>query len=157
VRADSNDYTKDPIAYINVDAWGEGGTPIIKPAVQGTNCLLVGIDDVLEVPPSLASIIKDTPSLSYLFTVLPESQLKSLENDAGLTVFLPEDDAWDQLHPVIKMYLESPFATGDLRWIVRMHVADGKLGYSDRFGDVRKSKYNHSMHFHYSNINLCAP
>lgn len=157
VRADSGGYTNDPTAYINVDAWGEGGTPIVKPAVQGTNCLLVGINDVLEVPTSLATIIRDTPSLSYLSTVLPESQMKSLENDPGLTVFLPEDDAWDQLHPVIKMYLESPFATGDLRWIVGMHVADGKLGYSDRFGDVRKSKYNHPMHSRYSCINRCAP
>jgi solute carrier family 25 (mitochondrial carnitine/acylcarnitine transporter), member 20/29 len=141
VRADSTGYTEEPTAYINVDAWGQGGTPVVKPAVQGTDCLLLGIDDVLELPPSLGSIIRDTPSLSYLSTVLPESQMKSLENDPGLTVFLPEDDAWDDLHPVIKMYLESPFAIGDLRWIVGMHVADGKLRYSDRFGDGRRSMY----------------
>lgn len=130
-------------AYLDVDAFGQNGSPVVKEPVSGTNCLLVGIDDVLEVPKSLAAIIKDTPALSYLANVLPEAQMQSLETDPGLTVFLPEDDAWDTLHPVIRMYLESPFAHGDLKWIVGMHVADGKLGYSDRFGEATRSKFHY--------------
>ncbi|KIM24038.1 hypothetical protein M408DRAFT_76434 [Serendipita vermifera MAFF 305830] len=138
VRGDGDALDGSTKAYVDVDASGQNGTPVVKDPVSGTNCLLVGINDVLEVPKSLAAIIKDTPELSYLVNVLPEAQMQSLEKDPGLTVFLPEDDAWGVLHPVIRLYLESPFARGDLKWIVGMHVADGKLGYSDRFGDATR-------------------
>ncbi|KIM19356.1 hypothetical protein M408DRAFT_31302, partial [Serendipita vermifera MAFF 305830] len=138
VRGDGDALDGSTKAYVDVDASGQNGTPVVKEPVSGTNCLLVGINDVLEVPKSLAAIIKDTPELSYLVNVLPEAQMQSLEKDPGLTVFLPEDDAWGVLHPVIRLYLESPFARGDLKWIVGMHVADGKLGYSDRFGEATR-------------------
>lgn len=139
LRSSSSSSSFEPTAYINVDAWGEGGTPVVKPAVQGTDCLLVGINDVLEPPPSLAAILRNTPALSYLSYLLPESVMNDMANSPGLTVFLPEDDAWGDLHPVVKKYLEGPFATRDLRWIAGMHMAEGALGYSDRFGDVTKS------------------
>jgi solute carrier family 25 carnitine/acylcarnitine transporter 20/29 len=137
--------TRDSKTYVAVDAMGEGGISSSKDPVQGTNCLLVGISEVIEVPPSLGEIIRNTPSLSYLVNILPESQLQALEALPGLTVFLPEDNAWDILHPVIRLYLESPFSNGDLKWIVGMHVADGKLGYTDRFGDLTKSKSEPSL------------
>ena len=67
--------------------------------------------------------------------------MDDLEKQGGLTVFLPEDDGWDELHPIIRLYLESPFAHADLKWILGMHMADGKLGYSTRFGDATKSEF----------------
>lgn len=125
--------------YVGVDALGENGVLVSKDPVRGTNCTLIGIDDVLETPSSVASIIRSTPSLSYLADILPDSQIEALGKSPGLTVFLPEDDAWSTLHPVIRLYLESSFAHADLRWIVGMHVADGPLGYTDRFGASTKS------------------
>lgn len=131
--------------YVGVDAGGQDGTLVSKEPVSGTNCMLVGIDDVLDTPSSLANVIRNTPSLSYLANILPEAQMNALEVSPGLTVFLPEDSAWDTLHPVVRDYLESPFAHEDLRWIVGMHVADGKLGYTDRFGDATKSTYTSAI------------
>jgi len=131
---------RDGRPYVGVDALGQDGVLAAKQPVSGTNCLLVGIDDVMDTPSSLAAIIRGTPSLSYLANILPGSQMEALEASPGLTVFLPEDSAWMNLHQLIRDYLESPFAHADLRWIVGMHVADGKLGYTDRFGDATKSK-----------------
>ncbi|CAG7847090.1 SubName: Full=Uncharacterized protein {ECO:0000313/EMBL:CCA69126.1} [Serendipita indica DSM 11827] len=130
--------SRDGHAYVGVDAYGQSGISTAKDPVNGTNCMLIGIKDVIETPSSLAAIIRDTPSLSYLSKILPESQMDDLEKQPGLTVFLPEDDGWDELHPIIRLYLESPFAHADLKWILGMHMADGKLGYSTRFGDSTK-------------------
>ncbi|KAG8835969.1 hypothetical protein FRC17_010938 [Serendipita sp. 399] len=129
---------RDGTAYVNVDAFGKQGIPTAKDAVTGTNCMLVGIQEVIEPPGSLASVIRNTPSLSYLLKILPEVQLKALEMTPGLTVFLPENEAWKRLPRVVRIYLESQFSTVDLKRIVGMHAASGRLGYTSRFKDATK-------------------
>ncbi|KAG8838615.1 hypothetical protein FRC18_003873 [Serendipita sp. 400] len=125
-------------AYVSVDAFGEQGIPTAKDPVSGTNCMLIGIHEVIEPPGSLANIIRGTPALSYLTNILPEAQMKALEITPGLTVFLPENKAWNRLPRVVRLYLESQFSNADLKWIVGMHAAAGKLGYTTRLKDATK-------------------
>ncbi|KAG8875440.1 hypothetical protein FRC20_003854 [Serendipita sp. 405] len=125
-------------AYVSVDAFGEQGIPTAKDPVSGTNCMLIGIHEVIEPPSSLANIIRGNPALSYLTNILPEAQMKALEITPGLTVFLPENKAWNRLPRVVRLYLESQFSNADLKWIVGMHAAAGKLGYTTRLKDATK-------------------
>lgn len=129
---------RDDKAFVNVDANGEQGIPIVKKAAYGTNSLLIGIDDVISVPTDLATIVRKNAALTYVAKILRDSHFKILGSTPGLTVFLPEDSAWSELHPVERLYLESEFAEDDLRWILGMHAANSKIGWSDTFGEHAK-------------------
>ena len=53
-----------------------------------------------------------------------------------LTVFLPVDDAWEALPPYERLYLESEFATDDLKRILNMHsvlLEEKEVKWSDSF------------------------
>jgi solute carrier family 25 carnitine/acylcarnitine transporter 20/29 len=57
-----------------------------------------------------------------------------LNSSSQLTLFLPTDDAWDQLDPIERLYLESKFATDDLHRILDLHaVAKDGVVWSDSF------------------------
>lgn len=129
---------RDGSAFVNVDANGEQGIQVVKEAVYGPNLLLIGIGDVIDVPTNLATIIRKNPALTYVARILQDSHAKILESTPGLTVFLPEDSAWNELHPVERLYLESEFAEEDLRWILGMHTVNSKIGWSDTFGEHAK-------------------
>ena len=72
--------------------------------------------------------------LSY-FNLIKTSEIDlELEALAGLTVFLPENSAWDSLHPIERLYLESNFSTDDLLKILRGHaVAEKEVIWSESF------------------------
>lgn len=130
---------RDGKSFVNVDATGEQGIPVVKEAVYGTNSLLIGIGDVIDVPTDLATIVRKNPALTYVARVLQDSHFKILESVPGLTVFLPEDSAWNELHPVERLYLESEFAEEDLRWILGMHTVNSNIGWSNTFGEHTNS------------------
>jgi solute carrier family 25 (mitochondrial carnitine/acylcarnitine transporter), member 20/29 len=47
--------TRDAAAWIGVDAFGRGGAEVHKEVVNASNGLLIGIDEVLQVPPDLGA------------------------------------------------------------------------------------------------------
>lgn len=47
--------SRDAAAWVGVDAFGEGGANVAKELIQASNGVLVGIDDVLDVPPDLGT------------------------------------------------------------------------------------------------------
>lgn len=69
-----------------------------------------------------------------------------LNNTAAMTLFLPVDSAWDSLHPVERLYLESEFAADDLNKILRLHAVLKKdVSWSDSFApDLNCEPYGHS-------------
>ncbi|KAI9513047.1 FAS1 domain-containing protein [Russula earlei] len=107
---------------VGVDAFGKGGARVIKAPVDAGNGLLVGIDGVLPVPPSLSSVVSTYPSTSYFHRILDSAVISRLNETAELTIFVPVDSAWNALHPIEKLYLESEFATDDLIRIFEMHA-----------------------------------
>lgn len=85
---------------------------------------------------SLATIVSQHSSISYLGNILTPEIIDRLNTSSRLTLFLPVDDAWKALDPVERLYLESKYATDDLHRIVDMHaVADGPVVWSDSFED----------------------
>ena len=71
-----------------------------------------------------AKIIPNHPSLSYFNRIKNGEVDKELEDLSELTVFLPVDSAWDSLHPIERLYLESEFATDDLLRILNWHAVE---------------------------------
>jgi solute carrier family 25 carnitine/acylcarnitine transporter 20/29 len=69
-----------------------------------------------------------------------------LNTTTELTVFLPVDGAWDALHPLERLYLESEFATDDLTRILNMHAVVNKaVTWSESF-DPAKNRESPRVH-----------
>ena len=125
--------------HVGVDAFGKGGAKVVKDPVDAGNGLLVGIDGTLPLPPSLgayhssiphtcvelvflAGVVSTHPSTSYFHKILTPAVINRLNETAELTIFVPVDSAWNALHPIEKLYLESGFAADDLIHIFEMHA-----------------------------------
>ena len=81
-----------------------------------------------------ATIISKHHSLSYFNRIKGLEIDQELDARAGLTVFLPVDSAWDSLHPIERLYLESEFAADDLLRILNWHaVEQGGVVWSESF------------------------
>lgn len=121
-------------AWVGVDAFGKGGAKVSKERAEASNGVVIGIDDVLEVPPDLATVILRHPSLSYLRNILTPELIEFLNATSEMTLFLPVDKAWETLPFYERLYLESKYATDDLVRIVNMHAIEQeakRVYYSD--------------------------
>ncbi|KAI0068305.1 hypothetical protein BV25DRAFT_1867311 [Artomyces pyxidatus] len=126
--------SKESDVHVGVDAFGNGGAKIIKGVVDAGNGLLIGIDDILSVPPALSDVVTHQSSISYFTRILTPEIIDRLNTTSELTLFVPIDSAWDALHPVERLYLESEFATDDLHRIFEMHaVAQKGVKWSESF------------------------
>jgi solute carrier family 25 carnitine/acylcarnitine transporter 20/29 len=137
--------------HVGVDAFGKGGAKVVKDPVDAGNGLLIGIDGVLLLPPSLgayhssiphacvelvfsAGVVSAHPSASYFRKILTPAVINRLNETAELTIFVPVDSAWNALHPIEKLYLESGFAADDLIRIYEMHaVVQNGVKWSESF------------------------
>ncbi|KAF4606557.1 hypothetical protein EYR38_000611 [Pleurotus pulmonarius] len=121
-------------AFVGVDAFGTGGAEITKGKVDAGNGVLLGIADVLEPPSDLAHVVSQHASVSYFHKVLTPEIIKLLNTTAELTLFLPVDKAWDVLDDYERIYLESQFATDDLKLILNEHaVVQKHIAWSESF------------------------
>ncbi|KAH7928502.1 hypothetical protein BV22DRAFT_1126480 [Leucogyrophana mollusca] len=117
---------RDKVAYVGVDAFGKGGVEVIKEKVEAVNGIVYGVADVLEVPPDLGGVVANQPSVSYFHKILTPEIQKVLNTTSELTLFMPVDDAWKALDKLERRYLESEFATDDLKRILDMHAVIAK-------------------------------
>lgn len=86
------------------------------------------------LPSPTANIVASHSSVSYFHKILTPEIIDRLNSSSELTLFLPEDTAWDALDPIEKLYLESGFAAHDLRRIFEMHTVEKKtVKWSDSF------------------------
>ncbi|ORY29154.1 FAS1 domain-containing protein [Naematelia encephala] len=109
------------------------------------NGVVIGIQGVLDMPPSIEHIIRNHPSLTYLSHLLPPSESlpkplpDSLATSPHLTIFAPSNEAFDSLDQVEKRYLEGGYglegvgrvAGGGVVLGVGKHEA---VGWSDHWG-----------------------
>ncbi|KAF8807735.1 hypothetical protein BYT27DRAFT_7233219 [Phlegmacium glaucopus] len=126
--------TRDKSAYVGTDTFGKDGVKVIKGAQNADNGVLFGISEVLEPPPDLATVASRQPSTSYFHKIMTLDIMTRLNSTSGLTLFLPVDEAWNGLHPVERLYLESKFASDDLNRILAMHaVVQDRVSWSESF------------------------
>ncbi|KDQ12075.1 hypothetical protein BOTBODRAFT_67731 [Botryobasidium botryosum FD-172 SS1] len=125
---------------VGVDSEGKGGALVIKTFQEVGNGVVVGVDNVLDMPPDLATVIWAHSKLQRFVGMITEKGRKRLAGEEHLTMFFPVDEAWDELDPLEKMYLESGFADEELLRLVGMHTSEsgpdakGGVGWSDTWG-----------------------
>ncbi|KIJ68610.1 hypothetical protein HYDPIDRAFT_173291 [Hydnomerulius pinastri MD-312] len=125
--------SRDGSPWIGTDAFGNGGVKVSK-GVNATNGVVYGISDVLEPPSDLEHVMTNEKSLSYFQKVLTPEIGAFLNSTPELTLFIPVDSAWKSLDSLERLYLESEFASDDLRRIVDMHaVVEDRVKWSDSF------------------------
>ncbi|EIN14096.1 FAS1 domain-containing protein [Punctularia strigosozonata HHB-11173 SS5] len=126
--------SRDSKGWVGVDAFGNGGAQIVKgDPVSVDNGILVGIGDVLQVPPDLATVVSQHPSVAYFHRILNAELESLLNNTQEMTLFLPVDAAWNALDPIERLYLESDYATDDLYRILHMHAVHKGVVWSESF------------------------
>ncbi|KZT72789.1 FAS1 domain-containing protein [Daedalea quercina L-15889] len=126
-------YREDAI-WIGTDALGKGGAQVVKEPVKTSNGVVIGVNNVLEMPADLETIISQHPSLSYFANVLTQDIHEFLNSTSTLTLFLPVNAAWEALPHYERLYLQSKYATDDLTRIVNMHAVTRKhVKYSESF------------------------
>lgn len=102
---------------IGIDSRGQGGAKVCGQTQFANNGALLPIDDVLEKPVDIgerrtwcdflqqgvdachttATLIKTTPELSTLASLMPKDILDYASTAEHLTVFAPTNEAWEQL------------------------------------------------------------
>ncbi|KAJ7071177.1 carnitine/acyl carnitine carrier [Mycena amicta] len=128
-------------AWVGVDAFGIGGVEIVKGKIDAGNGLLLGINDVLVPPSDLAHVVSQHSSVSYFHQILTPEIRTRLNTSTELTLFLPVNAAFESLHKLERLYLESEFATADLTRILNAHaVVQKSVQYADTFAPTAKLK-----------------
>ncbi|PPQ62991.1 hypothetical protein CVT24_006097 [Panaeolus cyanescens] len=124
--------TNGDSSSVGVDAFGQGGAKITKEIKDAGNGILVGIGDVLQPPPNLATLVSQHERLAYFRKIMPPALLESINSSSAMTLFLPVDEAWQQLHPIERLYLESEFSANDVHRILDMHaLLDNRVLWTD--------------------------
>ncbi|EGG03292.1 uncharacterized protein MELLADRAFT_78612 [Melampsora larici-populina 98AG31] len=105
---------RDEKVYLEVDSNGENGTLLrLNESQLASNGILIPLDRVLTPPPRLSALIRSTPQLSILAEVLSEDFFDQLDSTPHLTIFAPENEAWNSLDPIELSYLKTNFSSDD--------------------------------------------
>jgi solute carrier family 25 carnitine/acylcarnitine transporter 20/29 len=162
-------HSRESELWAGVEASGDGGVKVVKDQQRAVNGAVVGIEDVLTVPSDLGrfsifyllyhtesysgSIIAKQDSLSYFNRIMTDHLANLLNDTNATTLFLPVDSAWESLHPVEKLYLESEFASDDLQKIFTLHAVTNKgVTWLDSLEDELKRK---SLYIHVDELTSC--
>ncbi|KAA1102267.1 hypothetical protein PGTUg99_017191 [Puccinia graminis f. sp. tritici] len=121
---------RDQDRFIGVDQRGQGGIRLPPPDQfqNATNGILIPIQSILKPPRSLKHLIKSTPTLSTYASILPDRLLDQLDLLPHLTIFAPQNQAWDHLNSIELGYLRSNFSADDSIKLFRQATADNVLG-----------------------------
>ncbi|KAG8762873.1 hypothetical protein FRC11_007417 [Ceratobasidium sp. 423] len=117
---------RDDAGWVAVSEQGEDGVKVIKKDVEASNGRVVGIDNVISLPKNLAHVIGQHPNLKTLARYLTPAIERTLADTPHLTLFVPDDKAWDALKPMEKLWLDSGYAEQDLMDIFARHATAGE-------------------------------
>ncbi|KAG8701744.1 hypothetical protein FRC09_005159, partial [Ceratobasidium sp. 395] len=137
---------REDAAWVAVDAEAERGVKIVKEDVEASNGRVVGVSEVLKLPRDLAHTIQHHPKLRTLSRYVTPEIEQTLASSPHLTLFVPDDSAWDALKPMERLWLDSGYADRDLMDIFARHATIGekphetfsdsgiKVGWSENWG-----------------------
>ncbi|KAH7334347.1 hypothetical protein B0J17DRAFT_708703 [Rhizoctonia solani] len=117
---------KEDAAWVAVSERGEDGVKVVKNDVEAANGRVIGIDSVISLPKDLAHVVKHHPNLKTLSRYITPAIERTLTNTPHLTLFVPDDKAWDALKPMEKLWLDSGYAEQDLMDIFARHATTGE-------------------------------
>jgi solute carrier family 25 carnitine/acylcarnitine transporter 20/29 len=137
---------------------GSGGANVLdNRGGTGRNGQVKVIDGLLEPPHSVGHILKarsthgdkaDQNSLSKFAGLLDDKLWKTMHEGSHITLFAPQDKAFDVLEPLEWKYLQSGFAADDILEIANNHRTEyhgeearrEKVGYLDRLLSVKNGR-----------------
>ncbi|KAI6162073.1 hypothetical protein EDD17DRAFT_1776903 [Pisolithus thermaeus] len=131
--------SRDESLWVGTDAFGQGGVEVVKSRTDASNGVVYGISDMLQVPPSLAHVVGNETSLSFLRKILTPDLEDFLNETSCLSLFIPVDAAWESIDPLERLYLESEFSDDDRRRILGMHsVVEDNVRWVESFASSTK-------------------
>ncbi|CAE6528829.1 unnamed protein product [Rhizoctonia solani] len=117
---------RDDAGRVAVSEQGDDGVKVVKNDVEAANGRVVGIDNVISLPKNLTHVIRNHPNLKTLARYLTPAIERTLADTPHLTLFVPDDKAWDALKPMEKLWLDSGYAEQDLMDIFARHATTGE-------------------------------
>ncbi|PWN50301.1 FAS1 domain-containing protein [Violaceomyces palustris] len=121
---------------------GSGGVRCTSELWSSPNGVIFSIDGILDLPPSLDTVINTHKSLKTLRSLLPPTLLKTLSTTPHLSLFLPASDAFDSLTELEWRFLSGKWkqSFNDRMRLVGWHasglgVGDGRTVYGARLRD----------------------
>ncbi|PWN21290.1 hypothetical protein BCV69DRAFT_258356 [Microstroma glucosiphilum] len=149
---DENPAQRRGSLWFDVGSRGQGGVPALK-SYEARGGLVIAIDGVVQLPPSLEQVVRTHKSLSLLSSLVEDQMLHSLSLSAHSTFFLPTSASFSSLDTLQASYLlrnisleEEKQAWSVLRWdrtkLLGWHVSGrglrdeggewGAVGYASR-------------------------
>ncbi|KAJ5291987.1 hypothetical protein N7478_001238 [Penicillium angulare] len=112
-----------------------GASKVVKENIMAKNGIIHYIDLPLTPPPNTSALLRSLPEESSTFTLaLSRTHLEShfdTSSRHGGTTFVPTNDAFRIMGPVVNAYLFSPQGEECLRSLLRYHILPGKTVYWD--------------------------
>lgn len=90
--------------WFGVDSNGDGGCSSLEEHWTQRG-LVVFLNGILELPPTLLDVVRSHPALSTISSLVDDSFLHSLSHIAHSTFFLPSSGSFDKLTPLQRSYL----------------------------------------------------
>lgn len=129
----------DRQVWIGTDAKCEGGVQAVDVDRSSKKGLIVSIDGILDLPPSLATVLKTHPTLQHLLNLTTSNTLLSLTEAAHSTFFLPIAESFETLSAIEKTFITGDWelAKQDRVKMLGQHMSGigmglGRVAYADR-------------------------
>lgn len=130
---------KEGDIYVGTNSKCEGGVKVLEMVDKSDKGRIVVIDGILEVPPSLSSVLQSHPKLQHLLNLTTSASLRSLTESAHSTFFLPVAESFEVLTSLEKAYITGDWelAKQDRVKLLGQHmsgigVGSGVVAYADR-------------------------
>lgn len=124
---------------VGTDAKGAGGVNVIKSDRSSKKGLILSVDGIVDLPPSLDVLLKTHPMLHYLRNLTTNTLLRSLTETAHTTFFLPTEDSFETLSEIEKTFITGDWdlAKQDRLKLLGEHMSgiglgQGRIGYASR-------------------------
>lgn len=125
--------------WLGTDAKGKGGAKAVMADRTSRSGLILSIDGVLDLPPSLATLLSMEPTLQHLRNLTTNTLLRSLTETAHTTFFLPTEASFEALSAIEKIFITGDWelAKQDRLKLLGEHMSgiglgQGRIGYASR-------------------------
>jgi solute carrier family 25 carnitine/acylcarnitine transporter 20/29 len=123
--------------FLGTDAKGKKGARAVMADRTSRSGLILSIDGVIDLPPSLAILLSTEPTLQHLRNLTTNTLLRSLTETAHTTFFLPTESSFEALSAIEKVFITGDWelAKQDRLKLLGEHMSgiglgQGKIGYA---------------------------
>ncbi|KAJ3122697.1 hypothetical protein HK098_002533 [Nowakowskiella sp. JEL0407] len=130
---------------------------ISKEEMRAENGVVFALDNVLCPPIDALQMMGNLPFVfsTFLVAAAKSKVMEKIENEKGMTIFAPQNEAWKQLGMQNLVYLFSPHGCKDLKRIVEYHIGK-ELLYSPKMMSEKKVGVPTMLHDESLEISACS-